>query len=744
MPKFDYRDGRFFIDGEPMYFRGAEYMYYRDKRSNWADRLDQLKAAHVNVIAFYTPWRHHILHDPETGMISYDFDGDTLDSRDLRHFIKLVTERGLYMLAKPGPFVHSELNIGGLPDVTSPTFNPGIEPVRIHNGQALTWEYDNTQLPSPADAEFDEMARGWLSAVREVLAPNAAPDGNIIAIQLLDETIYCTSNDAPWHFGYDAPDIRLYRQMLLEKYETIASFNLAHGTEHKSFDLVRPPVLEPTKPIAQTHGDLLDKVDWGEFQWTIRRTFYEHYKEILNIDLPHLTNFAGITPPIDENVPDAAEEAAKGTPAEYIKLYPEWWFAHNRVDQDLDIYEYGMISWLGVASYNIPDASSPAPDDIGRNEVFNRYINTARRRRGINIEENWGFSKLYHPMSKYPMIPFFQTLASVAGGCTGYVVFTGVSHGYWLDDLDRTTQKQYRTFPADAPIGENGETGAMYSAMSMLNEWFEREGSGFLKAELDMDVCFLVVPEYAAISSWVPDRKNWTLPHAIPRAGYDVIEPATMFCNENGINYSIAELPALGVNELLEKKRIAIHFGFFLGELEQEKLIAFVRKGGTLICSGELPEYDDDMQPCDSLAEFIEDVEDGDEVVKGKILYSTGNIFNDERAFLGNMKRAGWTPQVSYDDGLRAFVYRNKKDKYLFFFHFGRHGQVDKNIEFFGNRLELTVGSKTCGVVHVKGDRIRSYMVKGVNEFEGETATVKIKLGKQEYVVEGDGSAYEL
>lgn len=747
MPRFSYRDGRFYKDDEPFFFLGAEYQYYRDKRSNWAARLDQLKAANVNVVCFYTPWRHHIVHDPVTGAISYDFDGTTLDSRDLKTFLRLIQERGLYMLAKPGPFVHSELNIGGLPDITSPSFNPGIEPVRIHDGNPLFWEYDYTLMPSPYDQAFDDLAKEWLIAVGNILRPYAAPNGNIIALQLLDETIYCSSNDAPWHFGYDAPDVRAFHRFLAEKYGLVEKYNAAHGSEIKSFSFVKPPVLDPKTPVARTRGQTLDLVDWGEFQWRIRRDIYVRYIEYLNIDLPYLTNYAGITPPIDENVPDKQESSTKNTPHEYIKLYPEWWFAHNRIDQDLDVYEYGMISWLGVAAYNVPDASTPPKDDVGDNEVFNRYINTSRRRRGINIEENWGFATLYHPMSKYPMIPFFQTLACVAGGCTGYVVFTAVSHGYWLDDLDRTTQKQYRTFPSDAPIGENGETGALYDSMSSLNQWFAKEGANFLKAELDMDVCLMVVPEYAAISSWVPEDRDpyWVLPHAVPRTGYNVIEPATMICNNNGINYAIRELPALSIEEMVDYPAITVHLGFFLPKADQQKLIDAVKAGATLIAGGELPAFDENMKPCTLLADFITNPGE----TKGRVFYSTGNIFNDERAFLGNLTLAGWEKRVDYDDGLKVFVYRHEADYYLFFFNFDRHGSHDKTVTFYGHRLDLTVGSKTCGIVHVNAPkdgkgRLVSYLVKGVNEYEMETAEVVLKFEDQKHIIHGDNSAYDL
>jgi beta-galactosidase len=736
MAAFTYRNGRYYYGDEPFFFIACDYQYYRDKRANWAARLDQLKAGGANVITFYIPWRHHLVHDKKTGAISYDFDGRTLDSRDLRRFLSLIAARGLHAVAKPGPFVHSELNIGGLPDIASPTFNPEIQPVRLHNDKPLYWEYDYTQLPSPWDPLFFDLAKRWLREVHDVLAQYIGPGRPLIGIQLLDETIYCSSNDAPWHFGYDAPCMRQYHRLLREKYRSIARHNELHGTDYKAFDLVPAPRLDPTQPIARRREELLQYIDWAEHQWRLRRDAYELYKEQLGLDLPYLSNFAGITPPIQENVPDAQEEAAKGSPPEYLPLYPEWWFAQNRVDRDADVYHYGMISWLGVAAYNIGDARSE-PGELGDNAVFHRYINTSRRRRGLNVEENWGFSKLYHPLSKYPVIPFFQTLASIAGGCTGYVVFTGVCHGYWLDELDRTTQKQHRTFPDAAPIGENGEIGPMYAAMKLLNDYFAHEGPAFLRAEMDMDVCFLLVPEYAAISSWTPGPAQWALPHAIPRVGTDVIEPAAMICNQHGVNYEFAELAAIPLDELLAKPRAAIHLSFFMPRADQEKLIVYVSEGGLLIADGELPRYDEHMLPYSELADFIATEPPG-------LYYSTGNVFRDEQALLANLRKTGWEKKVSYSDLLRAFVYRRAEEYFILFFNFDRRGSHEKHIEFYGRRLELTVGSKTCGVVRVAGDRIRSYLVKGVNEYERESAVVRLRLGEQEIVVEGDGSAFDL
>ena len=115
---FAYRDGRFLRDGEPYFVRGVEYQYYRDRPERWQARLRQLAAAHAGVITFYVPWRHHLV-ERSGGRQRFDFEGATRPSRDLVGFIGHCADLGLQVIAKPGPFVHSELNIGGLPDVAS-------------------------------------------------------------------------------------------------------------------------------------------------------------------------------------------------------------------------------------------------------------------------------------------------------------------------------------------------------------------------------------------------------------------------------------------------------------------------------------------------------------------------------------------------------------------------------------------------------------------------------------------------
>jgi beta-galactosidase len=354
MKKYSYRDGRFWQDDRPFFLIASDYQFYRDRRSNWEDRLRKLIAAGVNCITFYIPWRHHLCQ--ENGSTTYDFTGRTKDSRDVVGFMQLVESLGLLMIAKPGPFVHSELNVGGLPDLVSPSFNSEMPPVRRHHGEPVIWCYDATQLPAPFHPEFDALVKDWLQRVHEILVPHVNPQGALIAIQLNDETVYCTSNDPPWSNGYEPSGMRFFHKLLAERYQNIQQYNELHGTDYTSFQFVAgpKPLAAPPTQEKQVNASrsLLSFVDWAEYQWRYRRDTYVRYEEYLDIDLPYLTNYAGITPPISENIPDLQEQADEQIPPDYTQLYPEWWFAMNRIEDDLDRYEYGMISWLGVAAYD--------------------------------------------------------------------------------------------------------------------------------------------------------------------------------------------------------------------------------------------------------------------------------------------------------------------------------------------------------------------------------------------------------
>jgi beta-galactosidase len=354
------------------------------------------------------------------------------------------------------------------------------------------------------------------------------------------------------------------------------------------------------------------------------------------------------------------------------------------------------------------------------------------------MEENWGFGTLYDAKSRYPLIPFYQTLVSVAGGATGYNIFCGVSTDYWDETLDRTTKKQHPTFPSHGPIDEHGNCRPMYYTAKMLNRWFEENGADLLRATIDIDAGYLLYAPYAAVSSWVPDDRYWKLSgDAIPRCGHDGFEPFSQSLQKAGFSFAMFELEPASDAQLKSCGALAINAAFYMDEPAQQKLAGFIQNGGRLFISGDLPEVDLRWKPCTVLKEAVEKaVKAGSKTV----VYQKTNFFVDGN-FADAMAKAGMQPQVRYSDNMRAYVHRGNDDYFIFFFSFDLNGQHDKWVEFFGQRVDLRLGSKTSGVLRVRGGKLVSYVVKGENEVENIKDQIRIKYKDQVIEREGDFSS---
>lgn len=93
-------------------YSGAMH-YFRVPKEYWRDRLRKLRAAGLNAVETYVPWN---LHEPQNGV--FDFGDAGLDmSRflDIREFLKIVQEEDLFAIVRPGPYICSEWEFGGLP-----------------------------------------------------------------------------------------------------------------------------------------------------------------------------------------------------------------------------------------------------------------------------------------------------------------------------------------------------------------------------------------------------------------------------------------------------------------------------------------------------------------------------------------------------------------------------------------------------------------------------------------------------
>ena len=98
--------GYFELDGKPFRILSGSFHYFRTHPAQWQDRLLKMKAAGLNTVSTYIPWN---LHEEKKG--SYEFDGRW----NIVAFIKAVQAAGLKLIVRPGPYICSEWEFGGLP-----------------------------------------------------------------------------------------------------------------------------------------------------------------------------------------------------------------------------------------------------------------------------------------------------------------------------------------------------------------------------------------------------------------------------------------------------------------------------------------------------------------------------------------------------------------------------------------------------------------------------------------------------
>jgi beta-galactosidase len=153
----------------------GEVHYFRLDPAEWEDRLDTALRTGVTAIATYVPWLAHELPDG-----SFDF-GARHPHLDLVRFLSLCAERGLSVIARPGPFVMAELKNEGL----------GYSVMRDHPEiRAVGWdgEVRPETIVDYLHPAYLDAARSWFDAVIPILAAHTVSRGGpIVGVQLDNE-----------------------------------------------------------------------------------------------------------------------------------------------------------------------------------------------------------------------------------------------------------------------------------------------------------------------------------------------------------------------------------------------------------------------------------------------------------------------------------------------------------------------------------------------------------------------------
>lgn len=599
-PRPDAERGALTLDGKPRYLWSGDYPYYRDDPASWERRLLQMRAAGIRFVSFYIPWRHHAPEDPRGGG-GYDFTGRTDPARDVVGFIRLIRKHGMLAIAKPGPFIHAELQYGGLPDYVNPLQNPAIEGEANGIGAPFFWVPDPETngllgwLPAPGDPVYEGYVRDWMRAVAEAIGPLAAPAGPIVALQVANEGIYSDSS-VGWVNAYDysGAGASAFRAWLAERYGPIAAYNEAHASAHSSYESVEPP---RTLAAGSSPQAMLGYLDWSEYQghWlgrTVARWagYLRDGSPLARLPVFYNFNFNAFTygaPGNDDRTNDGL----------LSRLNPPAYAPHG----------FGHTNWVGV---------------LPRDErTYEQYVLGATIDRGPNMEEDWGFSDIYDPAYEFTQPSLFQSLLFTAAGATGVNVYTAVGTDHWrrdpnLDDgripAHRVVERTGKPYPASAPIAPDGSTPPKYYTLQRLGRLWSAIGSGLAGGRPAPGLGFAVYRPYAFAGAWTSspggDAGAWTssgLPEA-PSVALGGIDGAIASALASDVPFGQVDLASAPLSELRRFPLLAIRTFDYMGLAEQRKLRDYAEGGGTLLVTGAIPTRDERLAPArGALAELF-------------------------------------------------------------------------------------------------------------------------------------------
>ncbi|CAG6391221.1 Beta-galactosidase [Actinacidiphila cocklensis] len=149
----------FMVDGKRTYLWSGEFHYFRLPSPDlWLDIFQKMKAAGFNATSLYFDWDYH---SPAPGV--YDFTG----VRDVDKLLDMAEQAGLYVIARPAPYINAEVDSGGLPG----------------------WLTTKDEKNRTDDPKFLKYADEWLTQIDRIIARHQVTNGtgSVIAYQVENE-----------------------------------------------------------------------------------------------------------------------------------------------------------------------------------------------------------------------------------------------------------------------------------------------------------------------------------------------------------------------------------------------------------------------------------------------------------------------------------------------------------------------------------------------------------------------------
>ena len=272
MKNLTFDRSHFYIDDVPVKLVSGVMHYFRIHPAYWQDRLLKLKESGCNCVETYLCWN---LHEKREGQL--DFSGWL----DFTRFLNMAAEVGLYAIVRPGPYICSEWDLGGMP----------------------WWLLKHPDINLRcSDPLFLQLCTPYMEEVCRLLRPLLITNGgNVILIQVENEY---------GSFGNDAAYLRWLRD-----------FYISHGIDCPLITSDGPyPLLLRSGTVDGVLASVNMRKDSGQWLKALDKAYPDQPRAIMELWTGHANHWNTDTPPRDlQEVADSVEEALDQT--ELLNIY---------------------------------------------------------------------------------------------------------------------------------------------------------------------------------------------------------------------------------------------------------------------------------------------------------------------------------------------------------------------------------------------------------------------------------------
>ncbi len=554
------KDEALIINGKKEFIYGGELHYFRTPKKNWPLLVKKIKEAGCNLISTYVPW---CWHEFEEG--KFDFNGNTIEERDLVSFLELLKSENMYCIVRPGPYVMSEIKLEGMPKWLIESYPEVIAKDQFGKDHP-------TKVVSYMHPTYLKKVQQWYEKVCGIFKNYQITKGaNIIMLQLDNEVgmLQWVNNQA----DFNKAALEYFKHYLENKYEDINTFNNEYGTNCLDFQaFINEDMFKDNK-----HYALRLSRDYSDF---MRGYFEKYIAEIKSyavkngIDVPFIVNVHGFI---------TVENTGRGTtyPIGLSQLYKISKMENVVLAGD---YYIRNITYDNYYDLIIANAFTKAIQSEGK-PLFSAEFQSGALTDRPRLQ---------------PSDIDLSTRICIGSGMNAinYYMF---SSGENYDDIGLFGKRHQW----QAPLKENGEERPHYSKIKYLGSLFKSWSEEILDTKKSIDTYIGFYADY-----YMTEYNNKNTEEIINKIvefrekfQFDGILRSLSLSNISFEAIDVMEKQNIDPNKV---KSLWMFSTEWMDEHIQRKLVDYVLSGGNLILYPQIPVYDMSGKKCTLLKDAID------------------------------------------------------------------------------------------------------------------------------------------